>query len=132
MALWFYGCLVLWLNILWFLGFKNISNVHCMFLIDLDPISKISEILLNGSSGFPVLVFSKTVNMWDFQNVEIWRIIYFKDVPIFSYICWNISLSSKRSEHVNDWSFFGRLLGSSKNNQKILQYIRKPKLAILE
>ena len=48
------------------------KSISC-FLIDIDPISKIPEICLNRSSSFSVPVFFKIVNIYCFQNVDIYK-----------------------------------------------------------
>ena len=60
MVLWFYGLvvcsfMVLWfygLIVLWFLGLKVYQIAISCFEEDIDPICKIFENLLDGSSGF--------------------------------------------------------------------------------
>ena len=46
-VLWFYGFMALWLH-----GFNNLSNTYFMFLIDVDLISMMSDILFIGFSSF--------------------------------------------------------------------------------
>ena len=50
-----------------------VPNLHFMFLIDIDPISKISKTYLTGLHNVPVPLFSKIVKDIGFQNFEICR-----------------------------------------------------------
>ena len=65
---------VYWILGCWFLGFK-VSKVYKIpiscFLIDIDPISKISKMYLAGLHNVPVPLFSKIVKNIGFQNFEI-------------------------------------------------------------
>ena len=55
MACWFYGFMVLDLMVVWFYGFL-VARIYQVpiscFLMDLEPISKVFKISLDGSSGF--------------------------------------------------------------------------------
>ena len=77
---WFLGFLVSWCLVSWFLGlvmswfqsFKD-SEVPLMFLIDIDFISKVFEIDLDGSPSFSAPAFSKVVKQKEFQHFEIYN-----------------------------------------------------------
>ena len=69
----------------WFLGFlglgflvaKNTTkkNTPC-FLEDIDLISRIFKISLDGSAGFPAPAFSDIVNFMGFQSFEIFKNVF--------------------------------------------------------
>ena len=71
---WFLGFTDTWFlgfKLSWFLGFGiSKTNVHVMFLIDIDLIFKIFKMLLNGSSGFFSARFSNIDEVVDFQTKQ--------------------------------------------------------------
>ena len=72
---WFCGFIVVWffcVVVLWLYGFLVLhfyqTSVSC-FQEDIDPICKIFDILIDGSSVFfPAPVFSQIVNVLEFRN----------------------------------------------------------------
>ena len=96
MVLWFYGVVVLWLYgfvellfsgcmVLWFCWFLVLWSQFTKHLLcfqeDVDPISKILKMLLDGPSWFSVRIFSPTKNTnTDVQHFEIYKHIIFQNV----------------------------------------------------
>ena len=67
-----------------FLGSKVSKIYHISiscFPEGIGPASKIFKILLDGSAGFSVPVFSKFANISDFPNFEIHKHNIVKDIP---------------------------------------------------
>ena len=74
------GFLVSCFLVYWFIGFK-VSKIYQIsiscFLIDIDHISKLFKILLNGSAGFFGATFSKIVNKWIYDFFTFVKIYIF-------------------------------------------------------
>ena len=83
-SLWFYGFIVLWFcdfMVLWFHGamaFNSLPKLHLMFLIAIDPLSKIFKVVFNGSSSFVRCLFFWNLTFGGYRISRFINILFLK------------------------------------------------------
>ena len=107
---WFLGVWFLGFKVSWFLlclfhsflvsefqNFKDLPSFHFIscFLGDIDLISKVFKILVDGLLVFFFTVFSNMLYTLDFPNSDVYRNNLFKQMTASSWIFWGILGSPK-------------------------------------
>ena len=109
MVLWFYGCMVLWTYgfivvwfywcygciVLWFYGCEKYRICISLFQEDIDPISEIFKMLLNGFHHYRRPSFRKLSNFSNFKNMRSINIYFPTNIPIQFLILLFILVSPK-------------------------------------